>query len=515
MGGKAGAGTLGEMGHALALGEILTDQTVGVLGGTAFPGVMGGGEEEASAGGLFGVTIAVELGAIVDGHGVDGSAGLVDERNGAATGPGSVAGRELADHGTPIGGITMRANQIACLAATLLLAACGGGSEGERGEWTTSVETVNGVMHVVNTPPEGGGGPTHVVEEEFRVGVIEGGGPYSFGLIRSVAVLSDGRIAVADGQAEEVRLFTAGGEHQRTFGGEGQGPGELKGMLGVYAHDGMLRVAEQSNARLSVFHPDTGFVTSYPLVLYSYGFRGPWAAVTDSLGRTYVESSGQYGEGRFWNMVRVYDAAMNQLDSMPYHDYTDQSRQDEVPGAWKVQLGSNAWTWAEVPYYARPYQILTPTGGFWSTTQGKSQLEVSLWAPPGDTSLVLTSLRRPDRVSPAERDSAMEALEQRFAERTGSRPGLDPSRVPSDRPTAYGLFLDDRSRLWVRLSELSADTTDYDVFRSDGHHTATVRIPFRVDGWVPPVVRGDTIWAVATDETDVQYVVRARVRSIG
>lgn len=403
----------------------------------------------------------------------------------------------------------------ASVAATLLVLACGTEGENEGGEWTTRVETVDGVVHVVNTPPAGGGGPTHTVEEELRIGVVEGGGPHSFGLIRSVAVLPDGRIAVADAQAEEVRLFTAGGEHLRTFGGEGQGPGELKGMQGVYVHDGMLRVAEQANARLSVFHPDTGLVTTYPLRLYSYGFRGPWAAAVDSSGRTYVASSGQYGEGRSWNMVRVYDAAMKQLDSVPYHDYTDESEQDEVPGAWKVQLGSNAWTWASVPFYARQYQVLTPTGGFWSTTQGKPRLEVARWAPPGDTSLVLTSLRQPERVSAAERDSAMEALEQGFAERGGSRPGLDPSRVPAEKPTAYGLFVDDGGRLWVRLTEPSADTTDYDVFLADGRHTATVRMPFRVDGWVPPVVRGDTVWAVVTGAMDVQHVVRARMAPVG
>lgn len=63
MSGEAGAVTLGEMSHAVALGEVLTDQTVGVFRGATLPGVMGCGEEEASTGGSFDVTIAVELGA--------------------------------------------------------------------------------------------------------------------------------------------------------------------------------------------------------------------------------------------------------------------------------------------------------------------------------------------------------------------------------------------------------------------------------------------------------------------
>lgn len=59
-------------------------------------------------------------------------------------------------------------------------------------------------------------------------------------------MLPDGRFAVADAQAEEVRIFDPDGRHLRTFGGKGAGPGELQGMQGVHLdHEGMLRVAER------------------------------------------------------------------------------------------------------------------------------------------------------------------------------------------------------------------------------------------------------------------------------
>lgn len=106
----------------------------------------------------------------------------------------------------------------------------------------------------------------------------------------------------------------------------------------------------------------------------------------------------------------------------------------------------------------------------------------------------------------------MAAIVQTWARRGVGLPRLDAGRVPPTKPPLYGLSLDDRGRLWVRLSELTADTTTYDVFGGDGIHAETVALPFRVDGWVPPVTRGDTVWAVATDELDVQYVLRARLR---
>ena len=381
-------------------------------------------------------------------------------------------------------------------------------------DWTVSVDTVDGMVRVTNTPPAGGAFPTIVGDEELRVGSVEGGDPASFGLIRSIAVLPDGRFAVADGQAQEVRVFDREGRHLHTFGGEGGGPGELKGMQGVFVdHEGLLRVAEQGNARLSVFDPDQGFLTSYPLRLFSYGFRGPWRAVVDPDGRTIVASSGRLGADRFWNMLRIYDPTMTQLDSVPYYDYTDDVRREDQPGAWRITLG-NGWSWAPVPFYAQPQQALSPTGEFWGSVEGASQLEVARWRPPGDTSFVLYSLRPAVPVTSAERDSAMEALTAAWSARLASPPKLNPSKVPSTKPPLYGLSLGGDGRLWVRLTDPAEDTTAYDVFNPDGTHAETVDLPFRIDPWIPPVTRGDTLWAVVTDEVDVQYVVRARLRRV-
>jgi hypothetical protein len=212
-------------------------------------------------------------------------------------------------------------------------------------------------------------------------------------------------------------------------------------------------------------------------------------------------------------MLRIYDQTMTQLDSIPYHDYTDEVMSDDEPGAWRITLGNNSWTWAPVPFFPQPHEVLTPTGEFWSSREGHPQLEVARWTPPGDTSLVLVSRRLPERVTPAERDSAMSDLREGLAARIPNPPSLDPSRVPTTKPPVYDLSLDDRGRLWVRLTEGSADSTVYDVFTREGRYAETVLMPFRVDRWIPPTVRGDTVWAVVTDELDVQYVVRAHLIS--
>ena len=402
---------------------------------------------------------------------------------------------------------------VAKLGALLAVAACGRDSGGTPEAWTTVIDTVGETVLVTHTPGTDAG-PTLVGEEALRIGTIAGERPESFGLIRSIAVLDDGRVAVGDGQAEEVRLFDAEGAHLLTFGGPGEGPGELGGSQGVFLdHEGLLRVAEQENARLSVFHPDSGFVGSYPLRLFSFGFQGPWPAAIDSGGRTVVASAGQYGEGRYWNMIRVYDPSMRQLDSIPYFEYTDLvGGTGDFPGVWRISMGRGTLN-MPVPYFAQPHQVLAPNGELWATPQGATEIEVARWMPGGDTSLVIRSRRPPVPVTQAERDAAMDDVRSRLEERLSTPPALDPSTIPDTKPPVSGLSLDGLGRLWVRISAQDADTTIYDVFAPDGTHAETVALPFRVDASIPPTVHGEDVWAVVRDESDVQYVVRARLRA--
>jgi hypothetical protein len=70
---EAVAVVLSELCHALPLGEILSEQSVGVLAGPPLPCVVGSGEVESSPGHLLDGGVVMELGAIVGGDGVDRS----------------------------------------------------------------------------------------------------------------------------------------------------------------------------------------------------------------------------------------------------------------------------------------------------------------------------------------------------------------------------------------------------------------------------------------------------------
>src|SRR5262245_31371225 len=57
--------------HAVSLGQVLPQETIGVLVGAALPGVMGRGEVEAGRSGALDGPVAMELAAVVDGDRVD------------------------------------------------------------------------------------------------------------------------------------------------------------------------------------------------------------------------------------------------------------------------------------------------------------------------------------------------------------------------------------------------------------------------------------------------------------
>src|SRR5690606_4419308 len=69
-------------------------------------------------------------------------------------------------------------------------------------------------------------------------------------------------------------------------------------------------------------------------------------------------------------------------------------------------------------------------------------------------------------------------------------------------------------RVWVRVATPDTLVT-YDVFLPDGRYDGTAVTSLRIPQWWSPLVRGDRVYTLVTDELDVQYVVRARIRRVG
>ena len=146
-------------------------------------------------------------------------------------------------------------------AAAILLAACG--SDGDPVDTptlgvTTTIDTVDGTVRVTNsgTPPEWRLARVASIGPESLSGT---GSPDEFGRIFDVALGPDDAVFVADGMNSEVRVFGIDGVHRRTFGRDGEGPGEFARLYSVaWLGDRLLASMPAPTERRSFTPPAIG-----------------------------------------------------------------------------------------------------------------------------------------------------------------------------------------------------------------------------------------------------------------
>jgi len=405
--------------------------------------------------------------------------------------------------------VRTRLSSVSCAATTVAAAAitwsaCRGGPS-ESSAWTVTTETLpNGASLVVNTPPTGDDEPTWWIEEELRIGELDEPGPTSFGEIRGIAVTEDGHIAVLETQSQELRVFRPDGSHAATFGGKGGGPGEFEGAHGLMlGPDGNLFVPETRNARMSVVHPTGGFVRSHPLRLLRRGFISSF--VMDAEGRLLKPSLILEEDRR--PVIRVYDREMNEVEvrSLPAEPEIDQ---DDPPMSWAFRTATGGG-YSSVPWFPRATRMLDPTGEIWSTALGDPEYRIFRWSPDGDTTLVVETVATAIPVTQAERDSAFDQVRVGIEDLGGTITG-DASKIPDTKPAIERMFLSQEGALWVRRSS-DDGVFHFDVYDRSGRRAGGAVTTVSFLPYVSPVVRGNEIWGVVTDELDVPYVVRGRL----
>ncbi|MEX0891705.1 MAG: hypothetical protein WEB88_05995 [Gemmatimonadota bacterium] len=143
---------------------------------------------------------------------------------------------------------------LAPLTVALLLAILLPGCAEEFQPHPFSVRDSAGVQIVLN----GTGAPLpvrHLGDPVVEIGRLEGDVPYLLHRVVNATLLADGSVAILDGSAE-VRLFDAEGTWVRSFGGEGDGPGELRRPQHLWPVGDSIAVYQGAGARLTVFPLD-------------------------------------------------------------------------------------------------------------------------------------------------------------------------------------------------------------------------------------------------------------------
>ncbi|WP_420448792.1 hypothetical protein [Candidatus Palauibacter sp.] len=406
---------------------------------------------------------------------------------------------------------------VAAAGLTLVATADARQQPGRAGGVTTRETLPSGVERVMNVLP-GDPVPTWTLVEDLRVGSVDGDGPDVFGELRGLVVLPAGGFAVLDSHAQEVRVFAADGSHRATYGGNGEGPGELRDAHGLMLDPhGRLWVTDPSNSRLSVFDPETGFVESFRhnFDFYAYIFMGTMTA-DGRIVRPNLRPPGFNIYDLNMELVKSISRPAPESGGLSAREAAQQG-EDATPAgfAWESRDGSRAG-FMGVPFYPRGVQYYDRDGTVWSGAHetDPAGYRIARRHLAGDTTLIVEARKPHIPVSREERDAAIEGIRESLREQ-GADTDRDWSKIPDVKPSIVNLFTSAEGDIWVRVPSTGEEAT-WDVFSADGTYAGTATsaalnaLPF-----LPPIVRGDEFWAIVTDALGVQYVARARITPSG
>ena len=385
-----------------------------------------------------------------------------------------------------------------------LTAACGG-ADADVPDVQTAVRDSAGITIVENS----GAGwlPEHgwrvVPEPEVDIGVLEGAPEYQLFRVRGATRLSDGRIVVANGGTKEIRFYSADGEHLRTVGRQGEGPGEFEELSGPWRMAGDSIVAfDWRGLRLSIFAPEGEFVRSERLeTAEGVMFPSPLGVTTSrtvlaSVGQVFMSGEAQTGVSRDSGSILVYG----------------------LDGALQDTLGVFPGSEAYVKSEGRSMSVRSLAFGrsFQTELQGDrlyagatDRYEVGVWRTDGTLERLIRRAHTPVAVTPehvgAYKEEQLAALEDAPESRLAStRAILEEMPYPQTFPAFRTLEVDEEGNLWVREYDPPGDERSlWTVFDPEGAMLGQVELP---EGLTVHAIGPDWILGRWSDDFDVEHV---------
>lgn len=397
----------------------------------------------------------------------------------------------------------MRSVRLIC--ATLAVLALGRPLE-VRGQDATITDSAG--VRIVTSPASDATYARLAGEPALSIGVVEGPDALLFDRIVSVARDGDGNLMVVDKGWGEIRVFSAGGEHVRTVGGIGEGPGEFEDLTDAWPRaGGGIMAVDGWRRRITEFGPSGepgGKATRlagasdedmHPERLQP---RGHWGAgaVLSSMSQVGNVGLAPGGTTRFpvWFVRHRLDGTV--LDTVA-----------RFPGRTVAVVRSGGGTSNRfVPFVSGP-TATGATGGIAVT--GGDVYEVHLIDAAGSLSHVARLAEPPPSLSDEHLDAlianwpGMNADPDPAAVR-GMRAMLEGFPLPATIPAYTNLVFADTGELWAQRYHLpGASMLRWDVFHPDGRYLGRVDVAASFE--IHAVSKGQLL-GVHEDELGVQRV---------
>jgi len=402
---------------------------------------------------------------------------------------------------------------LAVLAAAIVAAACGS----EESSWVGTVTDSAGVAIVVN-PAEGmwGAAGGWTVEEELRIGALEGNPDYQFGQVGWIAVDSESRIFVLDMQAQQIKVFGADGQYERTMATRGGGPGELQGAMFVLMGPGdTLLVPDNANQRVNRYAPDGTSLGSFRMS-FEDGIPMMFRATQSGTIAKQVRPLSLPGQ----------PAVENPMDAI----VTLAADGTVVDTLMSFESGETFKFSGAAPefniYSPEPVWDLNEAGNLLFAIN--DDYRINVYASGGELMQIVTKPFTRKPVSDRDKDAMMGFIERAWKDAGVPAQMIDQLRSAihfgESFPAFASVVAGPEGSIWVQhvkvASELSEDeyesfnpiedtgAADWDIFDSDGRFLGVLTMPSR---FTPRVIRDDLIYGVWRDELDVQYVMKLKL----
>jgi len=362
-----------------------------------------------------------------------------------------------------------------------------------------------GVTVVGNSgpPPADGGGWAVALEPSLSIGTVGGEEVYQFFGVAGVHRFSDGRIGAADSGSRNVRIYAADGTHIRSLGQQGAGPEEFEMPLIAGAIGDTLVVADRAHHRLSLVHPDQGFVGL--------------ARISDDVGG-YLNPAGGFANGQTvyggaFDMRRIDELqnGMNQahtfyrssnLDGSLAADFGDKDGADFF--IKDLEGDGQDSSPAVIPFGRIPMAAVSANFFFFSDQDG---YEIEVFDPSGRMVRIIRLVSEPIPVTAADGERHIESVVEQVGspdQAAGIRAYLGALPLPVAFPPHGRLLADQLDFLWVEdFQRPGFENRVWNIFNPEGALVGRVTLP---ENFNPAEIGEDYILGVGWDEMNVEYV---------
>lgn len=305
-------------------------------------------------------------------------------------------------------------------------------------------------------------------------------------------------------------MYDPTGRHVRTFGRQGDGPGEFQEPSHMTFLGDTVVVFDWQARRLTYFSSD-GTVRGTALAELPTTFAGGIARLDDST--VVLEAVAGHRmppdpekDGKSWLLRLAFDGRV--LDTLLVT-----LGRDMVPYRTETFL-----TVITAPFPRGPRWGVAPDGRIAYGRGEHYEIGVYEYRPAATDSIgQLTTLIRSTQSPRTVTDADIAAYRNRWLGREDLTPEsrrryediLGTVTYPTTWPAFDALRFDESGRLWTRRPPREADTlVSWDVFDTDGRLVRTVVMPKDL---TVHAITADAVYGVMRDELDVQYVKRFRV----